>query len=87
MSPAFITPFVNPLQPASSDSESDDELNLLKYWEQQKSSAGNAADELVVTAAKEMGKELFASLDPAERREKLDSTVSRAAVFAFIGNC
>lgn len=55
-------------------SDSDDELNLLKFFEQQKSSQN--ADEVVVTAAKEMGKELFAHLDPEERRDKLDSTVS-----------
>ena len=58
----------------TSDSEEEDEMNLLKFFEEQKHS--HNADEVVVTAAKEMGKELFANLDPAERKDKLDSTVS-----------
>ena len=55
-------------------SDSDDEMNLLKFFEQQKSLQN--ADEVVVTAAKEMGKELYAHLPPDERRDKLDTTVS-----------
>jgi PDZ domain-containing protein 8 len=33
-------------------------------------------DEMVVTKAKKMGKELFAELDPETRKQKLDSIVS-----------
>ena len=58
---------------SSSSCDSDDELNLLKFFERQKSS--HNADEMVVTAAKEMGKELYAHLSPEERRDKLDAMV------------
>ncbi len=55
-------------------SDSEDELNLLKFFEQQKSSQN--AEEVVVTAAKEMGKELYAHLSPDQRRDKLDNMVT-----------
>lgn len=60
----------------SVDSEDDEELNLLKFYERQKASSSQNADELVVTAAKEMGRELYANMSPEERREKLDHMVS-----------
>ena len=53
-------------------------MNLLKFFERPR--AGHSADEMVVTAAKEMGKELYAGLDPEERRIKLDAMVR---VFQF----
>ncbi len=56
----------------STDTE-DDEANLLRFFE--RSRTGHSADEMVVTAAKEMGKELYANLNPEERREKLDAMV------------
>ena len=59
--------------PDTSDTEDEDEMNLLKFFERPR--AGHSADEMVVTAAKEMGKELYSSLDPEERREKLDAMV------------
>lgn len=34
------------------------------------------SDELVVTTAKRMGRELYADLEPEARKEKLDSIVS-----------
>ncbi|ELT94329.1 hypothetical protein CAPTEDRAFT_228988 [Capitella teleta] len=61
----------------SVDSEDDEELNLLKFYERQKASSSQNADELVVTAAKEMGRELYANMSPEERREKLDHMVSK----------
>ena len=57
----------------SSDYSDEDEMNLLRYFEQQK--LAQHSDELVVTAAKEMGKELYANLSPEERRNKLDAMV------------
>lgn len=59
--------------PGTSDTEDEDEMSLLKFFERPR--AGHSADEMVVTAAKEMGKELYSSLDPEERREKLDAMV------------
>ena len=59
--------------PDSTDTEEEDEMNLLKFFERPR--AGHNADEMVVTAAKEMGRELYASLDPEERRVKLDAMV------------
>ena len=80
---SYVIPNLFPPQLSASDSdtsdlsdEDDEEMNLLKFFEEQKQHSHNA-DELVVTAAKEMGKELYANLDPAERKEKLDATVSR----------
>ncbi len=43
--------------------------------EQQNKVQGNNLDETVVTAAKEMGRELFAHLEVEERKQKLDQMV------------
>ena len=59
-----------------SDTDSESEMNLLRYYEQQKSTA--RSDEMVVTAAKEMGRELYSYLPPVERRQKLDAMVKKA---------
>ena len=47
---------------------------MLKYFAEQK--ANQNSDELVMRAAKEMGRELYVHLSPEERRDKLDSMVS-----------
>ena len=57
-----------------SDTEDDDDLAA--FYEKQK--RGHSADELVVTAAKQTGKELYADLCPVERKEKLDAMVGRS---------
>ena len=59
--------------PDISSSSDEDEMNLMQFYEKQK--AHNNADEVVVTAAKEMGKELYAHMTSDERREKLDNMV------------
>lgn len=41
-----------------------------------KSTPSDESDELVITRAKQQGKELFASLDMEERKLKLESMVS-----------
>lgn len=60
---------------ASSESDEEEE-HLLKFFEQQRSGqTAQNAEEVVVTAAKEMGKELYANLSHEERRNKLDTMV------------
>ena len=55
------------------DSSSDEEENMLRYITEKQS---QNADEIVVTAVKQMGKELYAHLSPEKRQDKLDSMVS-----------
>ena len=58
------------------DSEAEgEEGHLLRIIERQKTA--HNADELVVTAAKQMGKELYAHLNRKQRRQKLDAMVSK----------
>ncbi|XP_041359228.1 PDZ domain-containing protein 8-like [Gigantopelta aegis] len=58
--------------------ESTDEPDMLKMiQDQQEKIKGQNVDELVVTSAKQMGKELFAHLDVEDRKQKLDSMVSK----------
>ena len=54
------------------DSSGDEESQMLRYINEQKS---QNADELVVTAAKQMGRELYAHMSPEERQDKLDYMV------------
>ncbi len=56
----------------SSEVEEED-ANVVRFYRKQ--CASNNADELVVTAAKQMGKELYANLSAEERKEKLDNMV------------
>ena len=58
------------IEPLDSDDEEED---LVAFYEKQK--RGHSADELVVTAAKQTGKELYADMRPHERKDKLDSQV------------
>ncbi|XP_064636736.1 PDZ domain-containing protein 8-like isoform X2 [Lineus longissimus] len=61
---------------SSNSSEDEEELMMLqKLKEYQKGS--HDKDELVVTAAKQMGKELYSHLSLEERREKLDAMVTK----------
>lgn len=53
----------------------EDDENLSKILGRVKRSSNS--DERVVTAAKRMGKELYAHLDPLARKEKLDCTILR----------
>ena len=55
------------------------DCKLVKLFERAKKVENN--DELVVTKAKKMGKELFAELDPESRKQKLDSFVSLRVSF------
>ena len=75
LSQVFIYLQLSHSSPEASASDEEEEINLLKVYEQQK--AAHNADELVVTAAKEMGKELFAHLDFEQRKNKLDNMVSK----------
>ena len=56
-----------------SSDDSDSESSSLLQLSKQKAK-GNL-DEMVVTAAKEMGKELYAELSLEERKQKLDAMV------------
>ena len=56
-----------------SESDSDIEMSLLRYYERQKMTANS--DEMVVMAAKEMGQKLYSHLPPDERKGKLDEMV------------
>ncbi|XP_071125870.1 PDZ domain-containing protein 8-like [Mytilus edulis] len=58
-----------------SSEDSDSESSLLQLSKQR--AKGQNLDEMVVTAAKEMGKELYAELSLEERKEKLDTMVSK----------
>ena len=58
------------IEPLDSDDEEED---LVTFYEKQK--RGHSVDELVVTAAKQTGKELYADMSPHERKDKLDSQV------------
>ena len=61
------------------------DFKLVKLFERAKRVENN--DELVVTKAKKMGKELFAELDPESRKLKLDSFVSvMVSVNLFVCN-
>jgi gas vesicle protein len=53
----------------------DDELKLLQLFERARKVQNS--DEMVVTEAKKMGKELFAELEPDARKHKLDSIISK----------
>lgn len=53
-------------------------MNLMEYYERQKKSG--KSDEMVVTAAKEMGRELYNYLPVDERKVKLDSLVSQPLI-------
>ena len=59
-----------------SSEESDFEVDDLISMSGLRKQKGQNLDEMVVTAAKEMGKELFAELSLEERKAKLDAMVS-----------
>ena len=65
----------NESQSDDSDSEDDDDMNLVRFCQRQKGMA--SADEAVVTAAKQMGRKLYADLEPEQRKDKLDAMVTR----------
>lgn len=58
-----------------SSDESDFEVDDLISMSGLRKQKGQNLDEMVVTAAKEMGKELFAELSLEERKAKLDAMV------------
>ncbi|KAK3100757.1 hypothetical protein FSP39_024793 [Pinctada imbricata] len=60
-----------------SSDDSDLEMDEMIQLAQQHRVKGQNLDEMVVMAAKEMGKELFAELSHIERKEKLDSMVMK----------
>lgn len=59
-----------------SSSDSGDETNFLKKFGSRPVGSGGTEEHLM-TAAKEMGKELYAHLGADERRQKLDAMVGQ----------
>ena len=59
---------------------------LKMIQDQQEKVKGQNLDELVVTSAKQMGKELFAHLDVDDRKQKLDSMVCHSLFIYSIVN-
>lgn len=62
---------------ASSDDESELEFNFIHFLKQQEAVHALRSEEAVVTAAKEMGKELYSGVDPIERHQKLENMVAK----------
>ena len=59
----------------------ENEQKLFKIFERAKKVENS--DEIVVTKAKKMGRELFAELDPDARKQKLDSIVRTCEILSF----